>query len=128
MARNRVAQPANFVLQVGLVSLLRTLGVPCHGVLGHSVGSLRQRGPRDALSLDRAALVAYQRAGFSRSWLEKGHARAGIGAADASSLLREIGGVTIASYNSPKSVTFAGERAALELLAERLEHMQAFTG
>ena len=127
MRSNRIAQPANFVLQVGLVSLLRTLGVPCHGVLGHSVGELAAAWAAGCLSLEQSALVAYHRSRIQQKAAGQGTMlAAGIGPADAGALLRDVGGVTIATYNSRKSVTFAGERLALELLAQRLAERQAF--
>jgi acyl transferase domain-containing protein/pimeloyl-ACP methyl ester carboxylesterase/NADPH:quinone reductase-like Zn-dependent oxidoreductase/NAD(P)-dependent dehydrogenase (short-subunit alcohol dehydrogenase family)/acyl carrier protein len=127
MRSNRIAQPANLVLQVGLVSLLRTLGVPCHGVLGHSVGELAAAWAAGCLSLEQSALVAYHRSRIQQKAAGQGTMlAAGIGPAEAGALLRDVGGATIASYNSPKSVTFAGERAALELLARRLAERQAF--
>jgi len=127
MHSNSIAQAANFVLQVGLVAMLRARGVPCDGVLGHSVGELAAAWAAGCLTLEQAAFAAYHRSRIQQKVAGKGTMlAAGIGEEEAAALLRDIRGATIATYNSPRSLTFAGGSDALARIAARLTERQAF--
>jgi acyl transferase domain-containing protein/NADPH:quinone reductase-like Zn-dependent oxidoreductase/NAD(P)-dependent dehydrogenase (short-subunit alcohol dehydrogenase family)/acyl carrier protein len=118
MASNAVAQPANFILQVGLVALLRDLGVPEDGLLGHSVGEVAAAWAAGSLSIEDAAFVACHRSRLQQTLAGQGTMLAvGLSEADVGPFTDGVVGVEIAAYNAPKSVTLAGSRAGLERVA-----------
>jgi acyl transferase domain-containing protein len=127
MNSNDVAQPANFALQVGLVALLRSLGVPCHGILGHSVGEVASAWASGSLSLRDATEVAFHRSRLQQTIAGSGTLLAvGVGLAQAQQLLAQFDGIEISAINSPRAVAFAGSKRDLDRLAERLELSNVF--
>jgi acyl transferase domain-containing protein/acyl carrier protein len=121
MARNDVAQPCNFALQVALVHELRAAGVVPAAIVGHSTGEMAAAWAAGALTLDEAARVVAVRARLQQEVAGGGMLAVGLGAAAAASELRGLPGVAeIAAENSPTSVTVAGDREALAALADRL--------
>src|SRR3954465_2353923 len=56
-----IAQPLLFAIQVGIVAVLRELGVEAAGHIGHSVGEIAAGWASGALSLDEAARVVVAR-------------------------------------------------------------------
>lgn len=123
---NAIAQPANFVLQVGLVRLLQERGVPADGVLGHSVGEVAAALAANCLSLRDAVYLAYHRSRIQQQVAGRGTMLAvGLPASEVADLLRNSD-VAIAAYNSPRSVTLAGGRAELERIGKELTERGAF--
>ena len=61
MAETRVAQPANFLLQVALAALFKSLGVAPAAIVGHSVGEVAAAHVAGALDLEDAVRVVYHR-------------------------------------------------------------------
>lgn len=126
MRSNAVAQPANFVLQAGLIRLLQERGVPADGVLGHSVGEVAAALATGCLSLRDAVYLAYQRSRIQQQVAGQGTMLAvGLPASEVLDLLRDSD-VTIAAYNSPRAVTLAGRRPELERIAQMLTAGGAF--
>jgi acyl transferase domain-containing protein/acyl carrier protein/NADP-dependent 3-hydroxy acid dehydrogenase YdfG len=122
MTRNDVAQPANFLLQVGLVELLRERGPAPAAILGHSVGEVAAAWAAGCLSLEDAVTVSIHRSRLQQRAAGAGGMLAiGRGAADALGLIADEPSVVIAAYNAPDMVTLAGPIAALELVASRCE-------
>jgi acyl transferase domain-containing protein/acyl carrier protein len=127
MKSNSVAQPANFLLQVGLVELLRTFGVPEHGMLGHSVGEVAAAWASGCLSLEEAARLAYHRSHLQQTLAGKGTMLAVSASEEELAEWISAGSdVSVAAYNGPKSVTLAGSESALRELAGRLQAQGIF--
>lgn len=128
MASNAIAQPANFVLQVALVGLLRSLGVPEHGMLGHSVGEVAAAWASGCLSLEQAAFVACHRSRLQQQVAGKGTMlAAALSSSEAEELVKGTHDVVIAAYNAPRSVALAGARSELEQIASDLEARGIFS-
>jgi acyl transferase domain-containing protein/acyl carrier protein len=127
MKANFVAQPANFVLQVGLVALLRDLGVPEHGMLGHSIGELAAAWASGCLSLREAARITFHRSRLQQTKAGTGGMLAvGAKESDIAALLSDQPDLHVAAFNGPKSLTLAGPTKALARAAETLEKQGIF--
>nr|VFJ71878.1 MAG: epothilone polyketide synthase D [Candidatus Kentron sp. FW] len=120
MPENAIAQPANLVLQIGLVELLRHLGVPEQGFLGHSVGELAAAWAGGCLSLEDAIHIAYHRGQLQQTVAGGTLLAVALSPEEAESLIPEDVDVSIAAYNAPRTVTLAGSRADLEAIAAKL--------
>ena len=124
IAETRIAQPALFALQLGLAASLRARGQTPTATLGHSIGELAAAVTAGALSSREATRIVFWRSRAQEAVEGQGRlAAAGLGAAEARALLAaqpELKGrVELAADNGPRSVTFAGERAAIEALGAR---------
>lgn len=127
MRENRIAQPANFVLQVALVSLLRDLGIEADGCLGHSVGEVAAAWATGTLDLAQATLLAFHRSQIQQKVAGRGTMlAAALSAAEAEAFLRPGEDLAIAAYNAPRSVAFAGSSEALERVAATLTERDVF--
>jgi acyl transferase domain-containing protein/NADPH:quinone reductase-like Zn-dependent oxidoreductase/NAD(P)-dependent dehydrogenase (short-subunit alcohol dehydrogenase family)/acyl carrier protein len=121
MARNEIAQPANLVLQIGLVEMLRERGSFADGHLGHSVGELAAAYAAGCLDLRQAVTVAWHRSQLQQNMAGRGTMLAtSVSPARAEALIAGRP-VEIAAYNAPSSVALAGDRGALEAIAAVLE-------
>jgi acyl transferase domain-containing protein/NAD(P)-dependent dehydrogenase (short-subunit alcohol dehydrogenase family)/acyl carrier protein len=117
--RTEYAQPANFLIQVGLVAELAALGVEPAAIVGHSVGEVSAAFVSGALSLRDALLVSYHRARLQATRDGTGGMLAvGLPETEVALRLSEGGGpdVVVAAVNSPDSVTLAGPLPAIEQL------------
>ena len=117
--RTEYAQPANFLVQVGLVAELAALGVEPAAIVGHSVGEVSAAYVSGALTLRDALLVSYHRARLQASTEGTGGMLAvGLPESEVALRLSEGGGldVVVAAVNSPDSVTLAGPLTAIEHL------------
>jgi acyl transferase domain-containing protein/NADPH:quinone reductase-like Zn-dependent oxidoreductase len=121
VTRTEIAQPANFLVQVGLTAELTHYGVRPAAVVGHSVGEVSAAYVAGMLSLEDAVTVSYHRSRLQASTAGTGGMlAAGLSRAEA---LEWVGGrddVCIAAINSPSGVTLAGTHAAIAELSERL--------
>ena len=115
-----VAQPAIFAVQVGLTALWKLHGVQPSAVLGHSVGEVAAAYVSGALSLTQAVQVIYQRSHIQGAAQGKGRMLAiGIGHEQATQIVQDYEGVSVAAVNGPNTVTVAGpEKVIQELTAE----------
>ncbi|MEV3962545.1 SDR family NAD(P)-dependent oxidoreductase [Nocardia sp. NPDC050193] len=122
-----VAQPANFLVQVGLVAELAEYGITPARIVGHSVGEVSAAYVTGMLTLDEAVTVAYH-----RSRLQARTAGTGgmLAVGTAPDKVREYFGaddaVDIAAVNSPGSLTLAGDVDRLDEIAEKLTEEGAF--
>ncbi|MGC4925301.1 amino acid adenylation domain-containing protein [Streptomyces sp. DT117] len=128
MSETWLAQPANFALQVGLAALWRSYGVRPDAVVGHSTGEIAAFYEAGVYSLQDAARIAVHRSRLQQTL-------AGTGTMLAVSLTEDEAErrvrpyrdrVSIAAVNSPTSLTLAGEKEALGLLAEELRAEKLF--
>ncbi|WP_399882131.1 SDR family NAD(P)-dependent oxidoreductase [Streptomyces sp. BBFR51] len=108
--RTEVAQPALFVVQVGLTALLASHGLRPRAVAGHSVGEVAAAHAAGALTLDQAALVIAERSRTQATTAGRGR-MAAVGLPEQQAreeLLRYEGALEIAGINSDRAVTVAG--------------------
>ena len=125
VAHTEVAQPANFLVQVGLAAELKALGIEPAAILGHSVGEVSAAYLSGALSLHDALLVSCHRARLQATTAGTGGMLA-VGLPEAEALTWSAdgsvppGSVSVAAVNSPSSVTLAGDSSVLADLADRL--------
>lgn len=122
MFSNEIAQPANFVLQVGLLALWQAWGVKPAAIVGHSVGEVAASYAAGALTLMDAARVSFHRSQCQQKLAGQGTMLA-VGL-DQETALRLValypGRVDLASINGPSSVVLAGDPAALDEIAAAL--------
>jgi len=123
-----LAAPANFILQAALTALWRDWDVQPAATVGHSLGEVGAAYAAGALDLESAMRVTYH---LGRSLKQ----RIGTGAMLAVGLsekrlrglfAKELDGLCVAAINSPSAVTLAGEPAALEPIAARLNAQNVF--
>ena len=119
VARTDIAQPMLFAIQVGIVDVLREIGVVASGYLGHSVGEIAAAWGAGALSLADAGRIVVAR---SRSQQRtQGTGRMAAMALDedaARAFLAELDStVEIAALNAAGSVTLSGSTAEIARLA-----------
>ncbi|MBL1074715.1 SDR family NAD(P)-dependent oxidoreductase [Nocardia sp. 2] len=116
-----VAQPANFLVQVALVSALAELGIAPAAIVGHSVGEVSAAYVAGVLSLEDAVTAAYHRARLQATTAGSGGMLVvGLGLERARALIADDPRVDIAASNSPSSVTLSGEVDRLDEIAENL--------
>ena len=122
MGETSVAQPANFLLQVGLVAVFKDLGVEPAAIVGHSVGEVAAAHVAGALDLADAVRVVYHRSRLQQTTAGTGTMLAvGLGIADVAPWVKgHESAVSIGAVNSARSVTLAGDEGVLKLIAEGL--------
>ena len=128
MREAEVAQPANFVLQVGLSALWAHWGVVPDAVVGHSAGEVAAACAAGALSLEDAVRVIFHRSRLQQRATCTGKMLAvGLAMEDVSPVLADYDRrVSIAAVNSPRSVTLSGDADALQAIAGALEAREVF--
>ncbi|MGE5271299.1 MAG: beta-ketoacyl synthase N-terminal-like domain-containing protein, partial [Thiohalocapsa sp.] len=119
LAHADVAQPLLFAIQVGIVEVLRGLGVVAAGHIGHSVGEIAAAWGAGALSLADAARVVVARSRHQERTRGEGRMAAlALGSTAAEELLRELGSpLEVGAINAAQSVTVSGPVEAIERLA-----------
>jgi acyl transferase domain-containing protein/NAD(P)-dependent dehydrogenase (short-subunit alcohol dehydrogenase family) len=128
MSSTEVAQPANVLLQIGLVDLLASLGVRPSAVVGHSVGEIAAGYAAGAVDLESAVFIAYHRSRLQASTAGTGSMLAtGLSADDAQDLLDRHGpAVALAAVNGPGATTLAGDAEILERIERELTDRKVF--
>jgi acyl transferase domain-containing protein len=127
MQRTEVAQPANFALQVALTELLARYGVRPSWIVGHSTGEVAAAWAAGALDLEDAVDVIYHRSRLQQDTAGQGTMLAvGLSPEEAADAVAGEPRVSIAAINGPRSVTLAGDTAALEAIGRRLEGAGTF--
>lgn len=123
-----IAQPANFMIQMGLFELFRSWGINPSAVVGHSVGEVSSGYAAGSLSLEEAIIVSYHR---SRTQAKT----AGTGGMIATALTEEEakrliepydGKVSIAGINSASNTTLSGDESILDAIVIELEEKNVF--
>ncbi|KAL1970796.1 hypothetical protein VTN77DRAFT_2630 [Rasamsonia byssochlamydoides] len=122
-----LSQPICTAIQIALVDLLCSWGVEPAAVVGHSSGEIAAAYAAGALSLESAMAVAYYRGLLcsqmaARGTRDGGMIAVGLSAPETKSFISQIEGgrLNIACYNSPQSVTVAGDRCAITKLEQLL--------
>jgi len=128
MKTNEIAQPANFILQIGLAALWRSWGVEPSAIVGHSVGEISAAWLSGALSLSDAALVAFQRSRCQQKMAgQGGMLAAALPVATAEEILSLYEGrVSVAAVNSPTSLALAGDIESLDEIGALLSEESIF--
>ncbi len=123
-----LAQPANFVLQIGLLAMLRAAGIEPGAVVGHSVGELASAYAAGALSLRDAMTVCYHRSRLQATCAGTGCMLAvGLSAEKVSAMLADdYPQVSIAAVNGPNNLTLAGDIDQLNEISQRLTQDNIF--
>jgi acyl transferase domain-containing protein/NADPH:quinone reductase-like Zn-dependent oxidoreductase/acyl carrier protein len=122
-----VAQPANFLVQVGLTAELAHYGVHPKAIVGHSVGEVSAAYVSGMLSLEDAVKVSYHRARLQATTAGSGAMLAvSLGEAEALELMSERGDLCIAAVNSPSGVTLAGSHSAIAEMSDELTNQGVF--
>lgn len=116
-----LSQPLTTAVQLGLVHVLRGLGVTPKAVIGHSSGEIAAAHATGLLSIREAIVISYLRGVAAKSQTnEGGMAAVGLTTDTVKQHLRK--GVAIAAENSPTSVTISGD---VKVLDEVLEEIKA---
>ncbi|OHX68065.1 type I polyketide synthase [Flammeovirga pacifica] len=128
ISETRIAQPAIMAVQIGLMEMWKAAGISPEGVVGHSIGEVAAAYTSGALSLEQAVDVIYNRSRGQDKATGKGKMLAA--ALTVEEAEKEIVGVedvvSIAAINGPKMLTFSGDEAPLEKIAERLDKKDIF--
>ena len=119
LVRADIAQPLLFAIQVGIVTVLRDLGIEAAGHIGHSVGEIGAAWASGALSLSEAARVVVARSRNQERTRGSGRMAAlALGAEAAEELIAEIGSpLEVGAKNARQSVTVSGAAEAIQRLA-----------
>ncbi|MCB2262545.1 MAG: type I polyketide synthase [Candidatus Thiosymbion ectosymbiont of Robbea hypermnestra] len=122
MSETHIAQPANFIVQVGLSALWRSWGIEPAAVVGHSAGDVTASYVAGILGLEDAMLVTYHRSRLQKTVAGQGKMLAvGLAMDEAEDMLAVDGKrVSFAAINSPAAVTLSGDPDVLERIAEKL--------
>jgi acyl transferase domain-containing protein/NAD(P)-dependent dehydrogenase (short-subunit alcohol dehydrogenase family)/acyl carrier protein len=122
MATNEIAQPANFIIQVGLFALWKSWGITPAAIIGHSVGEVAAAYAAGCLSLEDAARISFHRSQCQQTVAGQGTMLAvGLNPETAAELVALYPGrASVASINSPSSVAIAGDRETLQEIADNL--------
>ncbi len=123
-----IAQPANFLIQLGLLAMLRAAGVEPGAAVGHSVGELASAYACGVLSLQDAMTVCFHRSQLQATCAGTGAMMAvGLSKEDALALIAGSADlVSIAAVNGPTNVTLAGNADELVRLASQLTESGTF--
>ncbi|KAJ5675621.1 polyketide synthase [Penicillium macrosclerotiorum] len=113
LSQAELSQPLCTAVQVALVDLLESIGVAPTAVVGHSSGEVAAAYAAGALTANEAITVAYYRGQVAKLQTKPGAMAAiGMGSEEVQRYLQP--GVIVACENSPKSITLAGDREAVE--------------
>ncbi len=122
ITQTEFAQPANLMVQIGLLATLRAAGVTPGAVVGHSVGELASAYAAGTLSLRDALSVCYHRSRLQGSCRGTGGMLAvAVPEQRALELISHASDrVSIAAINGPTNITLAGDIDCLADIAEQL--------
>jgi malonyl CoA-acyl carrier protein transacylase len=119
------SQPVCTAVQIALVELLRSWGVQCNAVVGHSSGEIAAAYCAGLISASQAISVAYFRGYAAGRMSTKGTMMAVGLSGEAAELLIESKGlkdqIRVACVNAPESVTLSGSNEGIQVLKQALE-------
>ncbi len=126
--KTEYAQPANLLIQIGLMAVLRSRGIEPAACVGHSVGELSAAYASGVLSLDDVVQVCYHRS--QQQAKAKGIGRmlaVGLPLEAAQKTVAETEGrVSIAAINGATNITLAGDTDEIERIASELTAQNIF--
>ncbi len=128
MDRTDVSQPMNFVIQVALTEMWKSMGIVPDLIVGHSVGEVASLYVAGVYDLEEAVKISYHRSRCQYKLTGKGGMLAvGLPEGEAIKYLEGIEDkVSIAAINSHTSVTLSGNLEWLEKIAAKLEEKLIF--
>ncbi|MDR1158050.1 MAG: acyltransferase domain-containing protein [Oscillospiraceae bacterium] len=127
MGETRVAQPANFALQVALTALWRSKGFRPAAIVGHSAGEIAAFYEAGVMSFEDAIKLVYYRSALQHELTGLGKMLAvGLDHRSTAALIADRPGVDIVAVNSHSGVTLVGDLAALEAVAAALQAQSVF--
>ncbi|MDX1928072.1 MAG: type I polyketide synthase, partial [Pirellulaceae bacterium] len=118
----RFAQPANLLIQIGIMAVMRAAGVEPGAVVGHSVGELAAAYAAGVLNLRDVMTVCFHRSRLQAMCAGKGSMLAvGLSKEEALERIADCSDrVSVAAVNGPSNVTLAGDTQDLSRIAEAL--------
>ncbi|KAI1471785.1 ketoacyl-synt-domain-containing protein [Daldinia caldariorum] len=130
-----VSQPLCTALQIGLVKLLRSLGITFHTVIGHSSGEIAAAYVAGRLSSHDAILISYYRGYVAHlagnaDGQKGGMLAAGMSEAEALEFCETPlfkGRLQVAANNASSSVTLSGDVEAIKLAHDQLTKDHKFS-
>ncbi|KAI1371771.1 beta-ketoacyl synthase domain-containing protein [Hypoxylon crocopeplum] len=130
-----ISQPLCTALQIGLVDLLRSLGIEFHTVVGHSSGEIAAAYTAGRISARDAILVSYYRGSFARlagspEGQKGGMLAAGMPEEEALQFCEAPifnGRLHVAASNAPSSITLSGDLDAIQMAHEELTKNKKFS-
>ena len=128
ITKTEFAQPANFMVQLGISALLKDAGVEPGAIVGHSVGEVGSAYAAGALSLKDAMIVSRHRSRTQAKTAGTGTMLAvGMGMEDLKPYLENYQGqIDVAAVNGPSSMTLSGNTIAIHGLADTLTKAEVF--
>lgn len=128
ITKTEFAQPANFLIQIGLTEVLRSRGIEPAACVGHSVGELASAYVAGVLTLEDAMKVCYHRSQQQAKARGAGSMIAvGVNLERAKELVASCNGaVSIAAINGETNITLAGETESIVAISEELTAENVF--
>ena len=128
ITKTEFAQPANFLIQIGLAAVLKARGVEPAACVGHSVGELASAYISGSLSLHDAMTVCFHRSQQQAKARGAGSMIAiGANLQKANEIVERFHGtISIAAVNGANNITLAGETASIEQVAIELTNAGLF--
>jgi len=121
MSQTKLAQPANFAIQYGLIKLWEAKGIKADVIVGHSAGEVAAFYHAGVLSFEDAVKVIYYRSSLQQRLTGKGKMMAVSMSKDAAAeLMENYEGIDIVAINSHSGITLAGEEEELAKVGEHL--------
>ncbi|XZE18095.1 SDR family NAD(P)-dependent oxidoreductase [Pirellulaceae bacterium SH449] len=122
ITKTEFAQPANFLIQIGIAAMLKARGVEPAACVGHSVGELSSAYISGALSLHDAMTVCFHRSQQQAKARGAGSMLAiGVNLQKANEIVdRYNGTISIAAVNGENNLTLAGETDSIRQVAMEL--------
>jgi acyl transferase domain-containing protein len=121
MGQTKLAQPANFAIQFGLIELWASKGIKADVIVGHSAGEVAAFYNAGVLSFEDAIKVIYYRSSLQQRLTGKGKMMAvSLSKVAAEELIANFEGIDIVAINSNSGVTLAGEEEELAKIGEHL--------
>ncbi len=123
ITQTHIAQPANLVVQIGILAILDSWGIKPAAIVGHSVGEVSAAYAAGALNLADTIKVSFHRGRIQSQAAGKGKMLAvGLSESDCIGFLSSYQDkVSIAAINSLSALTLAGDSKALDEIANKLE-------
>lgn len=122
-----IAQPALFAVQVALTALLVSWNIYPNAIVSHSAGEQAAAFVSGRVSLSEAVRIVYHRSRLQHRNTRQGGRMLAVAMNEQEAhdlLLRDIEHlVTIASVNSPRSITLSGETANIEEIQQILSNL-----
>ncbi len=128
ITRTEFAQPANLLIQIGILAVLRAAGIQPGAVVGHSVGELGSAYAAGVLNLHDVLTVCYHRSRLQATCKGTG-AMLAVGLSKERALQRIAAyadRVSVAAVNGPSNVTIAGDADALSDISTELAQEEIF--